>query len=160
MTPLSNFGGPEMKGDKWRIKKLNLHWGLSDDPIDEFLTAGLYWAFVDADPDVGGERGSPFVWTSNINYRVLTSVGVIQVIEFVDIDLDDEKTYEGSHFGREHLMLGAASSVASAITMRGTITYETTLVQRQLKDDFSEYEGDFTFEESLDEEENQHQNVI
>ncbi len=149
------FGGPELPGDVWDLQTLDIDYGIEEDPVDQRLAFGLYWA----DPlnsQLSTDHEDVFLWLGHLSYRVLTSVGVIQAIEQANVNFSEVKAYEGSTFGSENLFLGITSSIANVLcVLGGTLVFEQTLIQRQLRDDRSEYEADFLFEETLDEEENQ-----
>ncbi len=152
MSTQFDFGGPQDPGDEWDLKKLNITYGLADDPIDENLSWGLYWAVRSSDnPDF---RNDIFVWQARQNYRILTSVGAVKTIDFASVDLSQKKAHEATPFDNEALFIGLRSSVSnSAFDASGNLTYEQTLLQVTTRDDPSEYEPDFLFEEALDEEE-------
>lgn len=149
---LHNFGGPQDPGDEWALDTLNIDYGIFDDPVDENITFGLYWA-VPTSSSPNQDLPAGFVWSASQNYRVLSSVGVIEATEFSQVDLNQTKVHEASSFDNENLFIGVSSSASSSIVFSGNLTYEQTLRQFTFADDLSEYEFDFLFEETLDEEE-------
>ncbi len=147
-----NFGGPEEKGDNWTLKTLNIDYGIFDDPLDENLTFAFYWAVpTSSSPDIRNNAG--LIWVANQNYRVVTAVGILETTDHDQVDLSELKAYENSSFDNENLFIGVASSTTSTFVVSGTLSYEARLAQRQTRDDFSEYESGFLFEEASDEEE-------
>ncbi len=150
--PVVFFGGPEEKGDTWELERLNINYGLQDDPVDENIEWALYWADpVSRNPNKDTDGG--YIWSAFQHFRVLTSVGVIIVSQNAEVDLSGLKSYENSTFDNENLFIGALSSANSSVATSGNLLYRQRLVQRQMADDFSEYESGFLFEEASDEEE-------
>lgn len=152
---IHNFGGPEYPGDVWDLIKLNFTYGIFDDPIDENWDYSLNWM----DPsnpvwDVADTTSA--VWGITQNFRVLSSVGVIQTVENVNVDFADKQAYEGSQFDTENLIMGVVGPSSGSMIAHGNLIVDVTLEQKQTADDRSEYEPDFLFEETTDEEEQQY----
>lgn len=152
---LVNFGQPQLPGDKIRVKHLSIDYGIFDDPVDENIFFSLYSADP-ANPAIDLDSSQSQMWQGAVTFRVLDSTGVIQTTKHAEVKLDELVSYEGPESDRNSILLGAgSSSVAASILAMGALSMEVTLVQRQLADDFSEFEFDFVFEDTIDDEDNQ-----
>lgn len=157
---VSNWGRPTHIGDEWKITKLYMDFGIFDDPVDENVSFTVFVGDPDAPPDMDNtESASNILWTNTQFYRVLSSVGVIETTDTALVDLDDEIAWEQDGSQAGDILMGFHGSAAAGMFAVGFIEIEKSLMQSQVKDDFSEYEMDFLFEEALDEEEGEQHDI-
>ncbi len=154
-----NFGRPTYKGDSWTIQKFDMDYGIGEDPVDANINFSLYVAAPGSPPDFDDENGSNFLWQATQFYRVLSAVGVIETTDTLNLELDEEIAWENDGEQAGDILLGLAGSAVLLCFGAGFISIKKSLLQTQLKDDFSEYEMDFQFEEALDEEEGEQNDV-
>lgn len=150
-----NFGSPQLPGDEITVKHLSIDYGIFDDPIDENIFFSLYTADP-GNPAIDLDSSQSQIWQGAVTFRVLDSTGVIQTTKHAEVELNEKVSYESPEGDRQAILLGhgSSSSAASVLSM-GALSMEITLVQRQMPDDFTEFEFDFLREDTLEEEENQ-----
>ncbi len=161
MELVKTFGGPSVLGDKWDLRNLEINYGIFVDPIDQNNDFVLKWGDPRGPAPEVDEIEDVTEWNRQLNYRVGT-FDAMQTVFHDDIEFLEEqvKTYEISAGSKEVLQLWVSSSLAGAsIVCSGRLDFIETIIQRQVADDHSEFEADFVFEDTLDEEVHQNANA-
>lgn len=135
--------------DQIQIDWMELDWGISDDPTDEHLFLGLVWSDTDEFEDKSqNTMRDNSIWFSQQEYRVLTSVGVVQTMKHYDQVWDPEDAQVGPQQERDRLMFWAASSTTSNIAGGGSINYDYITRQYKFRDNPDDWAG-WLWEETI-----------
>lgn len=130
----------------------NLSYGITDDPTDEFIEYAL--ALIPRDLAAVGTVvaiSESAVWRALDNWRSIgTDAGPINTMTVEDLDGDSDSEYANASIddGQVWALL-AASSVASAIQISGSLNWRETIFQRTFAgNERADMESDEMWQES------------